>query len=86
MGEVHALHPRQPASAAHKLSTDEMWELLRTGLQAARVTLGQAVASIEDGAPSADTFALIGRLDAQLAPIGPLVLALHGEEHPAGAA
>ncbi|MGT2488627.1 hypothetical protein ACU4GA_27300 [Methylobacterium oryzae CBMB20] len=56
MGEVRTLQPRQDTPAAHKLSTAETWVLLRTALQAAHVTLGQAVASIEDGAPSADIF------------------------------
>lgn len=86
MGDVHQLRPRQDTPAAHKLSTAETWALLRTALQAAHVTMGEAIASIEAGAPPADTFPLLGRLDAQLAPVGPLALALYGAEHPAGAA
>ncbi|KAA0121392.1 hypothetical protein CIW48_23585 [Methylobacterium sp. P1-11] len=86
MGEVRALKPRQDAPAARALSTAETWDVLLTGLRAAHATMGETIASIEAGAPSADIFPLIGRLDAQLAPVGPLALALYGDEHPAGAA
>ncbi|MEE7450012.1 hypothetical protein MRF4_20595 [Methylobacterium radiotolerans] len=86
MAEVHTFQPRQDAPAARTLSTAETWSVLLTGLQAAHATMGEVILSIEGGAPSTDIFSLIGRLDAQLAPVGPLALALYGDEHPAGAA
>lgn len=86
MAKVHTFQPRQDAPAARTLSTAETWSVLLTGLQAAHATMGEAVAAIEAGAPPTDIFPLIGRLDAQLAPVGPLVLGLYGDEHPAGAA
>ncbi|MCJ2070037.1 hypothetical protein MKK75_14745 [Methylobacterium sp. J-030] len=65
MGEVRTLTPRADSPARHALTAAETWALMAEALRASSSLAARAAAAIEAGAPPAECFAAVARLDEQ---------------------
>ena len=90
MGEIRTLVPRADAPARRSLTKADTWALLAEALRASSSLVGRAAALIEAGAPPAECFAAIARLDEQNMAAGRIAASLMAAEvaanDPAGAA